>query len=339
MAKRRAYKKELESAQAEIIRLTQKLNLKNRYQEELKSIKINNLKEDTIKIKLEQEKIRNEIGENNKSKRKGIMILISQILIGVTILTFYTTYVLIPSFKIDTINNSLELAKQKRNIFDKEIELDSLEKVLVRKEKILENEKTLRKNAIDSINLLSTTKINLENKLKSINLKESPKSSNYDKKDKELIFHLSDSIKILEKKIGLIEKEIMNNNIYDRWDEEMYFNFEYSDFTIELGIDSLELNWSIITKASIDYFEIEQSTSGKSFNIIHKIDSRANPKVMAYKIYLSREILSRRNINYFRIRTLLLDGSSIFSNIRIIELPEIEGINSIKLNPIPNSIN
>jgi hypothetical protein len=87
---------------------------------------------------------------------------------------------------------------------------------------------------------------------------------------------------------------------------------ELTQFT---GIDKNgknQLNWATATEINTDYFDIERSTDSKNFESVGRI--KAAGQSASLLTYAFEDEKSLQKINYYRLKTVDLDGTSNLSN-------------------------
>ncbi|MFK7973196.1 MAG: sulfatase-like hydrolase/transferase [Bacteroidia bacterium] len=95
--------------------------------------------------------------------------------------------------------------------------------------------------------------------------------------------------------------------------------------------ETVELNWTAAEDHSIAHFEIEKSNSGNDFMTIQHIDAQVSADI-AYQ-YEDGSALT--NIQYYRLKMVDWNGSTTYSDTRIVSLQGAAYINRLTLSPNP----
>ncbi|PHN07601.1 T9SS type A sorting domain-containing protein [Flavilitoribacter nigricans] len=95
--------------------------------------------------------------------------------------------------------------------------------------------------------------------------------------------------------------------------------------------DMIELNWSTATELNNDYFEIEHSKDGFSFNTVGKIKGAGTTTEEVQYQFLHRQPVS--GTNYYRLRQVDYDGKFEYSDLIAVEMELRDG--GVKVYPNP----
>jgi hypothetical protein len=110
---------------------------------------------------------------------------------------------------------------------------------------------------------------------------------------------------------------------------------ELLSFSAKLVKDQVILDWTTISESNSDYFLIERSADGVSFNAIGKLDAAGNSNFRIDYSYIDDNPLSR--ISYYRLKEVDYDGSTSYSDIAVVEIGKQEDI-LIYPNPAVNRL-
>ena len=88
---------------------------------------------------------------------------------------------------------------------------------------------------------------------------------------------------------------------------------ELINFEANAGIDVVELQWTTATETNNDYFTLERSADGKSFEELTIISGAGNSSFLKEYKYTDQKPLS--GINYYRLKQTDFDGKYSYSNI------------------------
>ena len=106
----------------------------------------------------------------------------------------------------------------------------------------------------------------------------------------------------------------------------LYFKGERTDA-------SVELEWATASEINNDYFEVERSTDGKSFETLTNISGAGNSNRKLYYTFTDENPGS--GLMYYRLRQVDYDGQQSFSRIILIDAQE----NNTLLRTFPNPAN
>ncbi|MCE7044513.1 polysaccharide lyase family 8 super-sandwich domain-containing protein [Dyadobacter sp. CY312] len=97
---------------------------------------------------------------------------------------------------------------------------------------------------------------------------------------------------------------------------------------------AVDLSWETSSEKSNDYFEIQRSEDGRTFQAIASVSgNNTTTDVNRYSYQDRGWVLSYNNIVYYRLRQVDYDGSSTLSSIVAITLPKTDHIFSVGPNP------
>ncbi|MFW6019874.1 MAG: BNR-repeat neuraminidase N-terminal domain-containing protein, partial [Bacteroidales bacterium] len=108
---------------------------------------------------------------------------------------------------------------------------------------------------------------------------------------------------------------------------------EWLDFQAKSTDGRVELLWKTATETNNDYFVVEHSTDGRSFDVIDKVDGAGNSNEI--KEYTSHHTPKSSGIHYYRIKQVDYDGKYEYSSI---ETARIEQHESIHIYPNPAKV-
>lgn len=99
--------------------------------------------------------------------------------------------------------------------------------------------------------------------------------------------------------------------------------------------DYVQLSWSTALEINTDYFVIEKSIDGLSFEALEQISAAGiSNSIIKYSGY-DKNIVSGKN--YYRLKQVDLDGTSQYSKIVFVEVDRIDYV-SISPNPFKNKL-
>ena len=116
---------------------------------------------------------------------------------------------------------------------------------------------------------------------------------------------------------------------------------EFSYFEAEAQDDKVELNWGTATETNNDYFEVQRSQDGLSWESIATVDG-GGTKIVASE-YLEYDYAPHFGLSYYRIKQVDHDGTTDYSDYREVNFGADGGktleIKSIYPNPFNNLVN
>jgi len=107
---------------------------------------------------------------------------------------------------------------------------------------------------------------------------------------------------------------------------------EYLSFTATRKDDDVQIDWSTASETNNDYFNIERSKDGLSFENIGKVAGAGNSNFNIYYVFTDKN--PHQGISYYRIKQVDYDGQTSYSEIRAVNL---NNQNEIILYPNPAS--
>jgi hypothetical protein len=102
------------------------------------------------------------------------------------------------------------------------------------------------------------------------------------------------------------------------------------DFRVTRAEDKAVLNWSTRPTATIQRYELERSTNGNDYTIIHSVNVTANNVFE----YVFTDKVPAAGTNYYRIRTVDRTGASQVYPVQAINFDENE-VNTFRIYPNP----
>ncbi|MEY4877549.1 MAG: hypothetical protein RL708_2699, partial [Bacteroidota bacterium] len=91
---------------------------------------------------------------------------------------------------------------------------------------------------------------------------------------------------------------------------------ELMSFIATLDTNKINLNWQTATESNNDYFEIEKSVDGNSFDYFQKVKSKSVNGTSRYLLdYQTQDINPSNGYNFYRLKQFNLDGTFEYSNI------------------------
>jgi hypothetical protein len=98
-----------------------------------------------------------------------------------------------------------------------------------------------------------------------------------------------------------------------------------------------QLSWTTITEVNSNYFNIESSTDGVTFNTIGNLAAAGNSNTT--KSYVYADKLATSSVVYYRIKEVDKDGSASYSNIIAVSLSGMNRALKVYPNPVTNLVN
>jgi len=111
---------------------------------------------------------------------------------------------------------------------------------------------------------------------------------------------------------------------------------ELLDFTAKLDGDRAVLNWTTASERNTDHFTIEKSTDGILFTTLSQKPAAGNSTNELH--YLSFDEFLSNGINYYRLKTVDIDGSFAYSNTASLNYKNSEAVVNIYPNPAKSVI-
>lgn len=101
-------------------------------------------------------------------------------------------------------------------------------------------------------------------------------------------------------------------------------------------LNTREFSWSTVSESNNDYFVIEQSNDGINFHPVSQIDGAGTSSSVVHYNY---EVQNNNNGDYFKLRQVDYDGSSIFSDIINVSCYEFDDETIFYPNPFEDELN
>ncbi len=111
---------------------------------------------------------------------------------------------------------------------------------------------------------------------------------------------------------------------------------ELSNFSAQISHEYVSLDWSTNSEQNLMGFDIERSTDGKIFNKIGFEKSTGGSILTNY--HHEDNLLVSGSYHYYRLKILDLDGTCVYSDIKIVKLPNTEPSFEIIPNPAGKTI-
>ncbi len=111
--------------------------------------------------------------------------------------------------------------------------------------------------------------------------------------------------------------------------EVIVLSIELAEFKAILEGTNVTLNWITASETNNDYFTIERSFDGKNWEALEQIQGAGNSSSPIY--YSTIDINPYEGISYYRIKQTDFDGSSTFSDYRM-----VQNLLRTKVNVYPN---
>lgn len=97
------------------------------------------------------------------------------------------------------------------------------------------------------------------------------------------------------------------------------------------------IEWVTASEVNTDYFEVERSVDGKSFDLLGTVKAKGNTYDLEnYQLVDEFPFIGR---NYYRLRIIDIDGTYTYSEIRSIDFKEENGRFTIFPNPVMDYVN
>jgi len=100
----------------------------------------------------------------------------------------------------------------------------------------------------------------------------------------------------------------------------------------ELKNDKIYVSWKAIGEKDVVKYHVETSADGMHFDLSHLVRSNRND----FSVYEWKDPSFKTGTNYYRIRALLTDGSSIYSTLFSVEVKHPETFLGVYPNPVEN---
>lgn len=93
---------------------------------------------------------------------------------------------------------------------------------------------------------------------------------------------------------------------------------EFLSFKGKVLEDGVQLNWATASETNNDYFEIQRSTDGKTFDSIDQVKGAGNSEVLNFYSFV--DIKAQVGVNYYRLQQVDFDATFEYSTIISIQL-------------------
>ena len=95
-----------------------------------------------------------------------------------------------------------------------------------------------------------------------------------------------------------------------------------------------DLHWATASEINNSHFEIERSYDGKTFEVVGEVAGNGNSQHQIAYSYLDEDISLLENTVFYRLKQVDFDGTSEYSDIRVVRFDEMG--NDIHLSAYPN---
>jgi hypothetical protein len=95
-----------------------------------------------------------------------------------------------------------------------------------------------------------------------------------------------------------------------------------------------DLHWATASEINNSHFEIERSYDGKTFEVVGEVAGNGNSQHQIAYSYLDEGIRLMENTVFYRLKQVDFDGTSEYSDIRVVRFDELG--NDIQLSAYPN---
>jgi Secretion system C-terminal sorting domain len=113
-----------------------------------------------------------------------------------------------------------------------------------------------------------------------------------------------------------------------------------NEFLAQLKDKDVILQWQTASETNTSYFNIQRSNDGVHFNIISKVTAAGNSASTKNYTYTDVNIMAlHAGKLYYRLQKVDNDGSSIYSNIKTVDLSNGHSLFSVSPNPSKDFIN
>jgi hypothetical protein len=106
------------------------------------------------------------------------------------------------------------------------------------------------------------------------------------------------------------------------------------EFTATPVMNNVELSWTTATEINNDYFTLERSADGQKFESIQLVDGAGNSYDWLYYKWVDRNPL--QGISYYRLKQTDFDGTTSYSDIRMVNFSGASSSNQGWVNIYPN---
>ena len=105
---------------------------------------------------------------------------------------------------------------------------------------------------------------------------------------------------------------------------------ELISFSAKPNSENVKLDWITATEINNDYFEVERSADGRTFNLIGKKDGAGTTNIARHYQYFDKNPIN--GVNYYRLKQVDFDGTTSYSDIVSVEMK------NEKLEVFPNPV-
>jgi hypothetical protein len=106
------------------------------------------------------------------------------------------------------------------------------------------------------------------------------------------------------------------------------------DFDAQPVIDHVQVSWTTAAEINNDFFTVERSIDGFSFQVIGTLDGAGNSN--AVKHYVLPDMNPVSGLNYYRLKQTDFDGKSSYSDIRVVNFNRSVAASSELFSVYPN---
>jgi hypothetical protein len=99
---------------------------------------------------------------------------------------------------------------------------------------------------------------------------------------------------------------------------------------------SASLHWATASEINNSHFEIERSYDGRTFEMIDQIDGNGNSQHQIEYNYIDEGIHSFENTAFYRLKQVDFDGTSEYSDIRVVRFDAV--VSGIDFSAYPNPL-
>ena len=109
-----------------------------------------------------------------------------------------------------------------------------------------------------------------------------------------------------------------------------------TDFTVNATSNTATISWTTQQEANSAYFAIERSTNGANWEQIATVEAKGNSSTVSNYNY--QDNASLNGVSYYRLKMVDMDGSYMYSDIKVIRTDLVKGI-SFFPNPAKDFVN
>lgn len=115
-----------------------------------------------------------------------------------------------------------------------------------------------------------------------------------------------------------------------------YLPVELVFFNAQVQNNTVVVDWATASQKNNDYFNIERSLDGNTFENLAEVDGLGNSQ--SYKAYQWIDENPQSGISYYRLRQTDFDGKyEVFLPVSVKYLPEVKGVELLNVSPNPFS--